>query len=150
MADHVRQQIRDAAATLISGMTTTGTNVFETRRKAYTSGQLPAWSVESGNETIDGEGAALAGNQRRDFELIFYGLVRELDGGLAQDKLDTMCKELEAQIETGRTFGGLAKDSTLMTTEPEVDDTADQVYGGVEVVYLVTYWTARGVADVAI
>ena len=31
MANHIRQQIRERAGTVLTGLTTTGSNVFETR-----------------------------------------------------------------------------------------------------------------------
>ena len=52
MADHVRKQIRDAIVTLVTGLTTTGSNVFAGRTYALQDSELPALRVYTGDEDL--------------------------------------------------------------------------------------------------
>ena len=45
MANHIRQQIRERAGTVLTGLTTTGTNVFETRIYPLSNTNLPALAI---------------------------------------------------------------------------------------------------------
>ena len=42
MANHIRQQLRERAGTVLTGLTTTGSNVFETRIYPLENTNLPA------------------------------------------------------------------------------------------------------------
>lgn len=149
---HVRQQIRDAAATLITGtaMPTTGDAVFKSRQRALNVDQLPCWAVFTKNERHVLEERTTGGEMRRDVELRFEGYVRDADGDSANDTLDDMLVELETQIETDRKLGGLLKDLVLDTIEFDGEDDADQVMYAVRVSYIATYWIVRGSPETAI
>lgn len=45
MANHIRQQIRERAGTVLTGLTTTGSNVFETRIYPLSNTNLPALAI---------------------------------------------------------------------------------------------------------
>lgn len=153
MADHLRTQIRDAAVTLITGLTTTGSKVYNARIKALAEGSnLPCWIVYVRNEEHTEDARTTDGVIQRNAELVFEGYCRQTNGGNAQDRLDLMLKELEIQFDTDRKLGGLLKDSRLVTVEIDDgdDDQGSQAIAGIQVVYLVTYWTTRGAPDVAL
>jgi len=52
MANHVRQQLREAIATAITGLTTTSTRVFQSRVYPIEVGQLPCLVVTSDGDEI--------------------------------------------------------------------------------------------------
>jgi hypothetical protein len=61
MADHVRQQIRERIATTITGLTTTGSNVYQSRVYPLDSVSLPAllvYTLSEGSE-VDTMGTSL-------------------------------------------------------------------------------------------
>ena len=53
MANHIRQQIRERAGTILTGLTTTGSNVFETRIYPLSNTNLPALAIYTKNETSE-------------------------------------------------------------------------------------------------
>ncbi len=53
MADHVRQQIRERIATTITGLSTTGSNVFQSRVYPLDVDSLPALLVYTISESSD-------------------------------------------------------------------------------------------------
>jgi len=50
---HVRQQIREAVATRLTGLTTTGVNVFASRVYSLADEKLPALAVYTRSESSD-------------------------------------------------------------------------------------------------
>jgi len=50
MANHIRQQIREQFATQITGLTTTGSNVYQSRVYNLETGDLPAIIVYTKSE----------------------------------------------------------------------------------------------------
>lgn len=154
MANHVRQQIREAAIVAATGLTTTGAKVYDSRKIALSSNDnLPCWIVRTEDEQNVIEEMTLGGSaaiQRRDLELNFEGMVRAVEGSIAQNTIDSMIKELEVAVAAKRLFGGLAKDTVLNSIETDIDETGDQMWGAVRVMFTSTYWVARGAPDVAL
>ena len=71
---HARRSIVAGAVTLVTGLETTGSNVFEDPGAAIADGALPAIIVEAQNEEVDPFGESLnatAYNQRRVLRLGF-------------------------------------------------------------------------------
>lgn len=152
MADHVRTQIRDAAATLITGLTTTGSNVYNARALALAAKvNLPCWVVQVGSEQLPPDVRTTDGKLQRLAELEFIGYCRATTGEGTEDTLDQMLKELEVAFDSDRKLGGLLKDSRLVEIEPDdAEDDASQMLDAIRVVYVVEYWTARNAPDVTL
>ena len=53
MANHIRQQIRERVGTVLTGLTTTGSNVFETRVYPLENTNLPALVIYTKDETSE-------------------------------------------------------------------------------------------------
>jgi hypothetical protein len=53
MPTHARQQIREAAATVVSGLTTTGTRVYQSRMRPVADAGTPCLLVMTSDESID-------------------------------------------------------------------------------------------------
>ena len=71
---HARRSIISSAVTLVTGLETTGSNVFEDPAAAIADGVLPAIVVEATSEEVDPVGESLnakAYNQRRVLRLSF-------------------------------------------------------------------------------
>ena len=50
---HIRQQIRDRVIADVTGLATTGANVYDSKLYTFTQGELPALAVYTQNETSE-------------------------------------------------------------------------------------------------
>jgi len=147
---HVRTQIRAAAVALATGLTTTGANVFESRRIGLQETSLPCWIVRTEGEDHSPDGRA-GSEIERDLELVFEGYTLDASGNDGQDTIDVMLSELEIAIDADRKLGGLLNDSRLIAIEPDTgDEDASQVIAGVRITYMAKYITNRGDPETAI
>ena len=53
MANHLRRQIRERAATTLTGLSTTGSNVFQSRFYPMESAGLPGLCIYTKDETVE-------------------------------------------------------------------------------------------------
>jgi hypothetical protein len=148
MANHLRQQIREAAAALLTGLTTTGPRVYQSRVYPLAEGQLPALRVWTRDESI--EQAAFGGAARaqvRTLTLVVEACAKA--GTDLDDTLDTMAKEVEVAL-AGATFTALAKDCQLADTEIELVGEGEQPLGVARLAFRVLYMTAANAPDAAL
>lgn len=109
MANHLRQQIRDAATTLLTGLTTTSTRVYKSRVDPLYDSVLPALLVDTlGPDEIEpismtGAGRLMAWR----IALQVKAVVKAVSG--YQDTLDTIAKEVQAAIAGDNTLSGKCK-----------------------------------------
>lgn len=118
MADHVHRQIRDALATALGGLATTGTNVFPNRIAPVPDGKLPALCIfadDESSENISSDGPAA---QQRTLVVIVEARDK---GATVDDTLDQISKEVEVALSGGLTVGGRHLDLTY--TGMQFDDT---------------------------
>lgn len=147
MANHVRQQLRERAATTLTSLTTTGANVFQGRVYPITQAQLPCLLVWTNSEETAHETLKPPRTQVRRLQLVIEG--RATAASNLEDTLDTIAKEVEAAMYGDRTLNSLARDSMLMTTEVELSAQGEKPHGVVRLTYEVFYVTAEGTADAA-
>lgn len=118
MAYHVRKQLRDAVATAVTGLTTTGARVYGWRVYALQEAtELPALSVyitdeEASRLTVH----APAVVERR--PVVHVQAVAKASATV-EDTLDLIAKEVEAALASGVTIG--SKTVALEYTGCEVD-----------------------------
>ena len=146
MADHVRQQIRERIATTVSGLSTTGSRVYQSRIYPLATADLPGLLIYSISE--DSEIDMMGSGMNRNLSISIEGYVRsatELD-----DKIDDICKEVEVAMAGDVTLNNLAKNSFLGNTNISYSADGDQPMGGVTLTYLVQYRTASDAPDVAL
>lgn len=139
MPDHARTQIRDAVATAMTGLATTGSNVETTRAWPHEAASLPAWHIrtdsEAANPEMESQDAVY-----RELALRTVGIARGSDDTL-EDTLDTMAAEAEAALG-GSTLGGLALSVRLINTEFDSSREGDKPIGTIDMEWLVEYRTA--------
>ena len=135
---HVRTTLRDAAITAITGLTTTGSNVYSSRVFALSENKLPCWLVYTNNEDL--EPGNMAGKQIRVIELVCEGVARTVNNN--DDTLDLMLEELE----TALTLRDLptAKSLDLVAVEVEFSDDGDAPFGSVTATFNVEVHTIAG------
>ena len=95
MANYLRRQIRERCGTTLSGLSTTGTNVFQSRIYPIESASLPGLCIYTQNEdvSIDAMGATITVG--RDLEFIIEGYAT---GSSIDDTLDQIGKEVETAL----------------------------------------------------
>ena len=139
---HARQSIREAAVTALTGLTTTGANVHDTRIFPLSESGLPCVAVYASEETTDR--GALGGRLARELDLVVRGYARGTSG--VEDTLDTISEEVETALAS---IAG-AKDVVLRETRMEYDGEGDMPIASVEMVFSVLYHTAVGAPGTAI
>ena len=145
---HIRKTIRENVKTAITSLSTTGSNVYETRYFPLQTANLPALIVYTLDESI--EDYTLGKNtrtQQRALNLIIEAHCR----GTANidDTLDTIAEEVEEAMVTDVTRGGNAKDTKLVSTEIEFD-TASQKTGLMRLTYLINYNTVENAVQTGV
>lgn len=137
---HPRQTIRDNAVSLLTGLATTGANVFPSRVYPVEYGKLPALAVYMGAE------------QPADSDLQSMGYTREIEAELMvdviaaastglDDQLDAILSEIQAAIAADRTLSGaLTRTAEYGGVDaPEFSDQAETEHATMTVTYTVTY-----------
>ena len=144
---HARQTIRDGFVTTITGLTTTGSNVFNGQLMPRDENQIPCWLVYPGEETIatDTEQGAMGSNRTllRSLSITCLGVARTIYGSdPVDDTLDTMLEELETAIGGGIGVADILA-ITITNVVPDYDTEADNLFGSIEVTFTVDYRTAE-------
>jgi hypothetical protein len=128
---HARQQIREACAALITGLTTTGTRVFQSRMRPQDA--LPCLLITTNEESI--ERITLGGIEERRLSVAIRGFAKasaELD-----DTLDTIAAEVETAMED-------YADARLERIEVDFFDELEKPVGAITLTYTVTYRLQAG------
>lgn len=103
MTAHARTQIRDALVTRVTGLTTTGANVFANRYFMFDDATLPGLRVYASSESVQGE--YIGGRQNRRVEFTVEAVAKANSD--LEDTLDQIALEIEVAIATEQTLGGL-------------------------------------------
>jgi hypothetical protein len=147
VANHIRQQVRAAAAALLAGLSTTGSRVFSSQYYALAAGDLPCLLVYTPEEdSSQPPPRCHPGELRRVITLNVEGVVTGT-GNLA-DALDQIALEVEEKMATDFTLGstckGLQLTRTALTTRAA--DSPKPV-GSVVMVWEVVATTIEGSPD---
>ena len=148
MANHIRQQIRERAGTVLTGLTTTGSNVFETRIYPLENTNLPALVIYTKNETSEPLVISTNRVMSRELELIVEVYVKQTSN--FDDQVDKICKEVEVAISADTTLNGLAKDCFLQSTEIEYNTEGEQPLSFAVLTFLTNYYVQETAPDVAV
>lgn len=148
MANHVRQQIREKIGTTLTGLTTTGSNVYQSRVYPLENINLPALVIYTKSETSE---PIVIGTNRvmsRELSVIVEGYVKATSN--FDDTIDTISKEVEQAIAADRTLDGLAKDCYLESTEIEYTGEGEKPLGYVSLTFLTNYYVQETNPDIAV
>ena len=145
---HVRKAIREHVVTTITSLSTTGSNVYETRYFPLQTGNLPALIVYTLDETV--EDYTLGQNTRTQFRALNLIIEAHCRGTAnIDDTLDTIAEEVEEAMVTDISRGGNAKDTKLVSTEVDFD-TASQKTGLMRLTYLINYNTVENAVQAGV
>ena len=148
MANHIRQQIREYFGTTLTGLTTTGSNVYESRVYPIENTKLPALVIYTKSETSE---PLVIGTDRvmsRELSVVVEGYAKATSN--FDDTIDTISKEVEEVIAADRTLDGLAKDTYLESTEIEFNAEGEKPLGYVSLTFLTNYYVQETNPDVAV
>lgn len=150
MANHVRRQIREAVATAVTGLATTGANVFQSRVYPAQSSELPALLIHTRSEdsapvTIHGPKAL-----ERTLQLVIEAAAKATAD--IDDVLDQICKEVEIAVETWSVagLGGIAESIHLVSTEFQMSGDGEKPAGVATMTFELSYFTQANAPDVAL
>lgn len=138
---HIRTQIRQAVATALTGLQTTGANVFPNRATAVPPDKRPALCIYTSSEAsaLDGTATGL----RREINLtvlaVFNATAEEFD-----DDADVISSEVEVALGAARDLGGLAYDVVPTGAELSLNGDGEQQVGLCSMTFLVTTRTRLG------
>lgn len=138
---HVRQKIREAARLRLTGLATTGDRVFR-HHHALGDDDTPALRVTTMNERSERDGDATGGVLHRTVELVVEAWAT--GGDDLEDTLDRIAAEVEQAVDADDTFGDLATDTVLETTEKTIDADSDRRVGRLTLTFAVRIMTHRG------
>ena len=148
MANHIRQQIREYFGTTLTGLSTTGSNVYESRVYPLENAKLPALIIYTKSETSE---PIVIGTDRvmsRELSVVVEGYAKATSD--FDDTIDTISKEVEEAIAADRTLDGKAKDTYLESTEIEFNGEGEKPLGYVSLTFLTNYYVQETNPDVAV
>lgn len=124
---HVRKLIRDNIVTTLTGLTTTGSNVFQTRLFPLGEAKLPALCVYTKNDDTVYSTIQTPRTQTRTLEVIAEAYVKGT--GNIDNTLDAISVEVEEALYTDLTRGGYAKDTQITSFEADYAADGEQSVG---------------------
>jgi len=124
---HVRTQIRDAIATRLTGLTTTGARVYRSRAFSLEDAELPSLSVYIKSEEIAEVTLGTTPTLTRRLALVIEAHASANDD--LDTTLDTICAEVETAMEPLLTISGVNVPAILRTTEIEFLSDGEELIG---------------------
>lgn len=145
---HIRKQIREYFGTQLTGLTTTGANVFESRVYPMQSAKLPALLIYTTSEASEESSFSKKRVMDRTVNVQVEGFVRTIAN--FDDTLDLIAEEVEIALLDDPTLGGLAINTVLASTEATYSGDSEQPVGTIILTFEVHYRTETGVPGTAI
>jgi len=121
---HMRKQIRDAVITACTGLTTTGTKVFNHRAYPLASNKLPGLCIYSQDETTAYQSITPPRSVLRTLNIVIELYVKAATG--YDNTIDQIALEVETALTDDVTLGGLAKDTRIIGFNSEVSADGEQ------------------------
>ena len=148
MAKHIRNQLRESVATTLTGLSTTGSNVSQSRIFNLEESGLPALVIYTKSEASELLVMGSARELQRDLTLAVEIYVKGILN--VDDTIDNITKEVEEAMATDVTHGGLARDTFLESTEIEFNGEGDVPLAVCTMNYILKYHTAENDVDAAV
>lgn len=145
MANHVRQQLREAIAVVVTNLATTGARVFQSRAYPLQETDLPCLLVKTESERIDYQTIHASTLQERDITVTIEAVARATSN--LDDTLDKICKEVEIAINAAST---ISKDIRLIGTNLDTSVIGNQPVGLATMIYKMKVYTLSNAPDVAV
>ena len=148
---HVRQQIRDASAALLTGLITTGARVYKSRVHVLSDADLPGLIITTDSEQSEfgSIGSPVLLNRRL---RLTVRAVAKANANL-DNTLDSIMKEVEAAVyasAAANTLGGLVKSMELSSIDIDMMAEGELPVGQAVMNFEVNYKTFGNAPDIAI
>jgi len=111
---HKRAQIKARVQTVLTGLATTGNNVFLSRTYPIATTDLPGLLIYANSESIERLEIGIQNRQQRTLDLSIEAIAK---GNTAESTLDTITVEVEEAMGNDQTLNGLAIDSAITDTQ---------------------------------
>jgi hypothetical protein len=148
MANHVRRQLREAVATAVTGLATTGSRVFQSRAWPVQASELPCLLVYTNSETVTPETLDAPEGQRREIEVRVDGIAKAAAN--LDDTLDQIGKEVETALAAAITVASKSVRLTYTGCEIELDAETEAESGAVQMRFTAELYTAADAPDALI
>jgi len=145
---HVRQQIRDDIVTTLTGLTTTGSNVFRSRIFPLEETNLPALCIYTKSETSEYDTIGLPRSVNRILDVAVEAYVKGVSN--YDNTLDTIAVEVEEAIAADITLGNLAKDAQITAFEADFAGDGEQPVAVGRFTVTVQYRTVENDVETAV
>jgi hypothetical protein len=145
---HVRQSIRENITTTLTGLTTTGSNVYQTRIYPVAEDKLPGIAIYTRTEDTEYQTITLPRTQERTLVIAVEAYVKALNN--YDDTLDTIAAEVEGALYTDLTRGGYAKDTRVVSFDSQFSGDGDQPIAYATIEVQVDYFTEEDDAETAV
>ena len=145
---HVRKTIRDDVTSTLTGLTTTGSNVYQTRFYPLAEAKLPGLCIYTNSETTEHATMTKPRTQFRTLEVVVEAYVKGIAN--VDDTLDTIAVEVEEAITADVTLGGNAKDAKITAFEASYAGDGDQPVGVGRFTLEVLYATVENDIETAV
>lgn len=121
---HIRKLIRDDITTTLTGLTTTGTNVYQTRVYPLAEDKLPGLAIYTSAESTEYVTINPPRTQARTLTVNVEVYAKGLSG--YDNDLDQIALEVEEALQTDLTRGGYAKDTRVTAFDADFSGEGDQ------------------------
>lgn len=148
MANLLRRQIREAAATTLTSLATTGANVFQSRTHELQEASLPALRVYTNDEQVRISSMGASRIREHELELVVEACAKE--SADLDDKLDLICKEVQIALDANQGLGVGVKYVEPKRIEIDMEGEAEKEVGVARMTFEVLFYTALGAPDVAL
>lgn len=151
MANHARQQIREAAAALLTGLATTSSRVYQSRIHPLGDTELPCLVITTNDETVERGNTGQSALLKRVLNLQVTAKAKATAN--VDDTLDTIIKEVEIALNasvSANTLGGLAKQIDLSTLYVDMDGEGEMPVGQAVMNFNCYYMTPAATPDTII
>lgn len=145
---HARQSIRDNIVTTLTGLSTTGSNVYKNRVYPIAEAKLPGILVYTQTEEIEPATITPPRTQMRTLTVAVEAFVKGVSN--YDDTLDTICEEVEEALAVDLTRGGNAKDTRIVSFESEFSGEGDQPVAVGRLSIEVIYATLENAVDTSV
>ena len=144
---HIRKTIRENIGTALTGLSTTGSSVFESRTFPINFSTLPALLIYTKDEEVVEFSLKTPRTQFRQLQVIIEAHIKGTSN--IDDTIDTIAEEVEEAMVTDVTRGGHAKDTRLVSTEIEFEEATSKV-GLAIFTYVIEYATVENAVQTGV
>lgn len=139
---HIRQEIRDDIIRQLTGLATTGDNVFASRIYPISNADLPGICVYTLGEESEYRTFKNPRSIRRELTVAIEVYVKANTG--YDDTIDQIALEIESALADDLTRNGYAKDTRFGSTSIEFSDEGEKPIAMMTLTVSVDYFTTEG------